>query len=476
MMNKKTQVAKYVIADFLTAFLTWVLFFIFRKITIENGAFEDMNHVFDDSNLLLGSIVVPLFWLFLYHAQGFYRDVYRKSRLRELGQTFLISIIGIVIIFFALLLDDHVATYRKYYLSFFMLFVVHFVLTYFPRLIITSSTVRKIHNRKIGFPTLIVGNQNCALNLYDELQNQRIYSGNLFIGYINPCKQDNGKSVFENQMPCLGNIEQLEDIIKARKVEELIIALEGDDQAKIYKIVSSLKNIPNLQIKIPANRKDILLGRVKMTAIFLTPLVLVSQQLMPQWQVVLKRSMDVVVSLLALVLLLPVYIVTAAIVGSTSEGPIFYKQIRIGYKGKPFCMHKFRSMYINAEANGVPMLSNDNDNRITPFGKFMRKVRLDEIPQFYNVLRGTMSLVGPRPERQHFIDQIVKLAPEYKLLHNVKPGITSWGQVRFGYAENVEQMVERLKYDLLYLENISLSTDIKILYYTIGIVFGGRGK
>jgi lipopolysaccharide/colanic/teichoic acid biosynthesis glycosyltransferase len=133
-------------------------------------------------------------------------------------------------------------------------------------------------------------------------------------------------------------------------------------------------------------------------------------------------------------------------------------------------------MYIDAEKHGPQLSSGDKDKRITPFGRFMRKVRLDEIPQFYNVLKGTMSLVGYRPERQFFIDQIVKQAPEYKLLHRVKPGITSWGQVKFGYADNVDQMVERLKYDLLYLENISLATDIKILLYTFIIIFQGRGK
>ncbi|MDR1725090.1 MAG: sugar transferase [Bacteroidales bacterium] len=473
-MNRTKQRTKYIVSDLFSALLSWILFFLFRKISIENGDFDDINQVFSDRNLYIGMFFVPLFWLFLYYTQGSYKDVYRKSRLRELSQTFWITLTGIVIIFFVILLDDYVGTYKNYYISFLILLVTHFILTYLPRLIITSSTVHKIHKREIGFPTLIIGNKQRALNIYNELQKQEIYSGNLLIGYIYPC-QNNNESVFDTSIPCLGNLEHLKEIIKTYKIEELIIALECEDDRKLYKIIASLEGISNLQIKMPADRKDILLGRVKMTAIFHTPLVLISQNLMPQWQVMLKRLADIVFSLLAMIILLPVYLITAIIVWSTSKGPVFYKQERIGYKGKPFYMHKFRSMYLDAEKE-VPMLSNDNDSRITPFGKFMRKIRLDEIPQFYNVFRGTMSLVGPRPERKYFIDQIVLQAPEYRLLHNIKPGITSWGQVKFGYAENVDEMVERLQYDLLYLENMSLITDIKIMLYTFIIVFQGRGK
>ena len=196
---------------------------------------------------------------------------------------------------------------------------------------------------------------------------------------------------------------------------------------------------------------------------------------MAEWQYSVKRLADIIISILALTILSPVFLVTAIIVKATSPGPVFYAQERIGFLGKPFKMHKFRSMYIDAESAG-PALSKDDDPRITSFGRFMRKVRLDEIPQFYNVLKGTMSMVGPRPERQFYIDQIVQRAPEYVLLHRIKPGITSWGQVKYGYASSVDEMLERLKYDLLYLENMSIATDIKILLYTVIIIFQGRGK
>jgi exopolysaccharide biosynthesis polyprenyl glycosylphosphotransferase len=222
-------------------------------------------------------------------------------------------------------------------------------------------------------------------------------------------------------------------------------------------------------------RDSFLLGTVKTTSIYQTPLIQVSFDFMPPWQLNTKRFMDIILSALAIIILSPVYLFCIIGVKLSSKGPAFYTQERIGISGKIFMIPKFRSMIIGAE-NGTPMLSSKNDTRVTPFGKFMRKTRLDEIPQFLSVLKGDMSLVGPRPERQFFIDQITQKAPHYRLLLKVKPGITSWGQVKYGYAENVDQMIERLKYDILYLENMSLAMDIKIMAYTLLTVLKGSGQ
>ncbi|MEE1143689.1 MAG: sugar transferase [Bacteroidales bacterium] len=469
-MNKKLQTIKYVIFDVLSSMIAWSLFFIFRKTSIESGNFEDINAVFADNNFYYGLAIIPLFWLTLYYVQGYYQNIYRKSRLKDFFQTFLTCFLGVIVIFFALLLDDNVTTYKNYYLSFFILFSLHFVLTYLPRLIITTIKVHNVHNHKIYFPTIIVGDGEKALKIYTDLQNEEITSGNKIIGYINK----NGKKNDFFSLQYLGAINQLTEIISQYKIEEIIIALEQEEENEIFDIICLAGQ--DVEIKIPADRKDILMGNVKSNAIFNTPLITVTQGLMAPWQQILKRIFDILISLIAIIILSPLYLITSIIVYTTSKGPIFYKQERIGYKGKPFYMHKFRSMYTNAESNGPMLSSGDKDPRITPFGRFMRKVRLDEIPQFYNVLKGTMSIVGPRPERQFFIDQIVKKAPEYRLLHRIKPGITSWGQVKYGYAESVDEMVERLKYDLIYLENPSLSTDIKILFYTAVIILQGRGK
>ena len=219
---------------------------------------------------------------------------------------------------------------------------------------------------------------------------------------------------------------------------------------------------------------DILTGRVRMSAILGVPLIQISHQLMPAWQENIKNIIDIVLSILALAVLSPLCIFLIIGVKLSSKGPVFYSHERIGRYGKPFTIYKFRSMYVNAELNG-PELSSKNDTRITKFGRFMRKSRLDEIPNFFNVIKGDMSLVGPRPERKYYIEKITKRAPHYLHLLKVKPGITSWGQVKFGYAEDVDQMVKRLKYDMIYLDNMSLYVDIKIIIYTLLTIVRRKG-
>jgi exopolysaccharide biosynthesis polyprenyl glycosylphosphotransferase len=470
-MNRKFQLIKYLIFDFISASVAWGCFYVYRKIFIEPLKFGYDIPVTFGPKFLLGLILIPLFWILLYYASGYYREVYRKSRLTELWFTFRITFIGVLILFFGLLLDDVIVTYSNYYRSFITLFTCHFVLTYLPRLIITTNTTLKVHRRQLGFNTILIGSSEKALEVYEEIEQQKHGTGNKFIGFVS-VNEGNGH-LLSSKLPQLGHVNQIKEIIKQNHIEEVIIALEYTEHSSIEHILNLLVD-SNVAIKTIPGMYEIFTGKVMMSAIFGTPLVEVSHHLMPAWQQNLKYFIDIIGSLIALIILSPLFLILMLGVKFSSKGPVFYKQKRIGKNGKPFTIFKFRSMFVDAETNG-PELSSKDDERITKFGRFMRKSRLDEIPNFFNVLRGDMSLVGPRPEREYFIKKIVEKAPHYTQLLKVKPGITSWGQVKYGYAENVDQMIKRMKYDLLYIENMSLYVDIKILIYTLMTIIKRKG-
>ncbi len=459
------------ISDFLSASVAWTLFYIYRKEFIEPLKFGyDIPVTFSD-RFYLGLIIIPTFWLLYYYLTGFYKNIFRHSRTDDFFRTFIQSITGVLIIFFLLILDDEIQSYRNYYLLFTVLFSLHFLLTLIFRLILTSSTVNKVHNREIGFNTLIIGSNQHAIEIYRELMETESSSGNKFIGFISLQKQENYH--LAEFIPHLGSLKELKQVIDRESVEEVIIALDSSEHDQISKIINQV-GLYNVIIKAIPNMYDILTGKVKMDHLFGTPLIQLSKDLMPVWQANLKQLIDIFVSVLALIILSPLFLILAIGVKLSSKGPVFYSHERIGHYGKPFLIYKFRSMRLDAEKNG-PELSSKEDKRLTNFGRFMRKYRLDEIPNFLNVLKGDMSLVGPRPERQFFINQIIKRAPHYTHLHKVKPGITSWGQVKYGYAENVDQMIKRLRYDILYIENMSLFVDFKIMFYTVLTIIRGRG-
>jgi exopolysaccharide biosynthesis polyprenyl glycosylphosphotransferase len=471
-MNRPLQVVKYLSFDIFAAAISWVAFFIYRKTIIEPQRFGIDIPIEFNTRFFLGLIFIPIFWVTIYYITGFYKNIFRRSRLIELGQTFTTSLAGVVVIFFTLILDDFINSYKNYYQLFFTLFLLHFLTTYFFRLIITTQTIHKIHKRKIGFNTLIIGSNEKALNVFNDMNSQKYPAGNKFVGFVG--LEKNNDALLSNYIPKLGNFSELLDVIKNNQIEEVIIAIETVEHKRLSEILTIIENRHVTIWGIP-DLYDFLSGMVKTNTIYGSPLIKISNGLMPAWQENAKRLLDVFLSLIAIVILFPVFVALAIIIKISSKGPVLYKQERIGRFGKPFNIYKLRSMVSGAE-NGTPALSSENDERITKIGKFMRKTHLDEIPQFYNVIIGDMSLVGPRPERQFYIDQIVKTAPHYTHLHKLRPGITSWGQVRYGYASDVDEMLERLPYDMMYLKNISLYIDFKIMIYTIMVSMKAKGK
>lgn len=466
---KRRAIYRLAALDYLSAVLAWLFFFPYRQQLLGHADFLDAWTVMGLKDWGVALLFIPGGWLLLYLFSGTYFDLYRKSRLNEINRTLMSCIIGSVLIaLFAFANDANNYSYFIRMTGRYLL--IHTMITVFFRLLILNSVKRRIVNGKVGFNTLIIGGNDKAIDLYKQLSAKPL--GNIFKGFIySNLESSNGMSKY---LPQLGHLDNLERIIDKHEIEEVIVAVDSSEHHLLEHILTRLCYRP-VVVKVLPDLYDIISGSVKTSNVYDAVLIHIPPNIMPDWQRVCKRTIDICASLFALLLLSPFYLFAAIKVKISSPGPIIYKQRRIGRFGRVFYIYKFRSMFVNSEQTG-PALSKDDDPRITPWGKIMRKWRIDELPQFYNILIGDMSLVGPRPERKYFIDIISKTHPHYRYLHKVKPGLTSWGMVQFGYAENVKQMIERMKYDLLYIENCSLALDIKIMLYTFVVLFQGRGK
>ena len=416
-------------------------------------------------------VLYVLGWLSLHLLSGAYESVYQKASITEFFRTLLVSLIGCLALLFFFILKNPQENNTNYYKEFFALLLPVFLTTLLLRLFFLRLAARQVARGEVGFNILLIGSGRNAIEFYEQFSKAGENNGYRIRSFLNTNGQP--QQPLPREVRRYSGIGNLQQILKDDEIEEVVITVDKDNRPLLNSILQQLSD-KDVNIKITPDAVDIISGAVQTNNVLGVPLIDVHSGVFPVWQKNIKRLMDITISVLAAVLLSPLLLYAAIRTALSSPGGIIYRQERIGYKGIPFTIYKFRSMVANAEADG-PMLSSEDDGRITRWGKVMRTWRIDELPQLWNILIGEMSLVGPRPERKFYVDQIVERHPEFRYLYKVKPGLSSWGMVKFGYAGSVEEMIRRMPYDLMYVENVSILLDLRIMFHTLLTILKGKG-
>lgn len=460
-MNKKIERTLLLLIDFFTINAAWLCFYIFRMNT---GWFDAIM----TPDLWVPMLIIYLFWLLLYIFVGLYRSWFAVSRFDELFSIFKSTFIGVMILFFTIYLDDQshgVESGARMLILAYLGMLIGFVSL--GRLAVRALQRRLLINGIGRRNTLIIGTGPSALDVKKELESHRGLGLDV-TGFL-AIEDSSAKA-----KPILGKREDFLDVLERHSIKEVVFALdEQHDDIVIDLLVKGEER--EIGYKIVPDLFEILSGQAKTMQLYGVPLIDINPTLMPAWEEKVKRLLDLIVAGIILILTLPVIILTAISIKLNSKGPVFYKQQRCGLNGKLFKIVKFRSMYTDAEKLTGPVWSPKDDPRVTPVGKFIRKVRIDEIPQMWNIFKGEMSLIGPRPERPFFVEKFAEEIPYYKRRLKVRPGVTGWAQVKHKYDESVDDVKTKLKYDLFYIENMSLRMDLKILFRTIFVVLFGKG-
>lgn len=479
-LNVTRQRCICIFTDWCTTFLAFLAFNIFRFYFMGLGDdFVELAGFLLYGKLILEQLIVPVLLLGVYWISGYYNHPFERSRLQEFLITFYSQLFNAVVIYLAALTNDHLYLRRENWILLLILFLLLFVFVYVGRLCITNRLLKRMKRFNIKPRTVIVGYSDDAVKIARKLVDPVNKPHGHLVGFM-PFGNETDASIILKNFPdtsLIENIGRLNSLCSEKKVDQVIV-VPPPGKTPTNKILHFLYNLYpyDVSIKISPDIFNIITPSVRLQDILDEPFIDLTSPQTSEFSKNIKRALDVVFSGIALTVLSPLFGIIALAVKRSGPGGIIYSQWRVGIHRKPFKIYKFRSMVQDAEKDGTPRLTTDDDNRITGVGKWMRKYRLDELPQLWNVLIGDMSLVGPRPEREFFIDRIVKKAPWYTLVLQVRPGITSWGMVKYGYASDIEQMIERNRYDLIYLTNMSVAVDFKILIHTVKTVGAGEGK